>query len=415
MISKIRGTQDFLDLSLFNFIIKTVSKHLECNNFAQIATPILESTELFKRSLGIETEVVTKQMFTIATEKSDENICLRPEATASTMRAFIEHHIDMLPWKVFSYGPMFRYERPQKGRYRQFHQINTEIIGTSSIFQDAYFIAMLDHIFHQSLQLKNYALLINFLGCPNDRVAFKKVLNDYLTNVFDQLCKTCQERKEKNILRVFDCKNPECQELFKQAPHITDYLCADCNQEWQQLKNALDILSISYTHKPTLVRGLDYYDKTAFEFVSESLGAQSAFCGGGRYDHLVSYMGGKKDYPAIGAAMGIERLILLLEPIRDRLPLPIGPAIQVILPLDKAQHDLALLLADELQTHGICVDILFEGSLKSMMRKAHKMGAQHVIIVGSEEQKKDEVVVKNMMTGQEEHIKQIDLIKFLNK
>ena len=414
MIRKILGTQDCLDLKLFNFIVDTVRKQLRCNNFTEISTPILEPTELFKRSLGLETEVVTKQMFTIATEKEDESICLRPEATASTMRAFLEHHITTLPWKVFSYGPMFRYERPQKGRYRQFHQINMEIIDTTAIWQDAYFIAMLDRLFNQLFLLENYALIINFLGCPEDRQKFKTVLDTFLATVYDQLCTSCRGRKEKNILRVFDCKNPQCQELFAQAPHITDYVCKECKQEWEQLKNSLELLSVSYTHVPTLVRGLDYYDKTVFEFVSESLGAQSAFCSGGRYDHLVTYMGGKTDYPSIGAAMGIERLMLLLEPIRDRLPLPEGPAIQVILPLGREQYDLALLLADELQTHGKCVDALLDGgSLKSMMRKAHKMGAQHALIIGSEEQQKGEVTVKNMVTGQEERINQTELVNYL--
>ncbi|MEX0940246.1 MAG: histidine--tRNA ligase [Candidatus Babeliales bacterium] len=412
MITKIRGTQDFLDLTLFNFIIDTASTYLRCHQFTQIATPILEPIELFKRSLGLETDVVTKQMFTIATQDSSENICLRPEVTASTMRAFLEHNITQLPWKVFSYGPIFRYERPQKGRYRQFHQVNVEIIDTDSIWQDAYFIIMLDRLFAQKFLLENYALLINFLGCPEDRQKFKKILDEFLTNNIEILCETCQQRKEKNILRVFDCKNSTCQELYRKAPQITDVLCKSCAQEWQQLKEVLDMLSVSYTHMPTLVRGLDYYDKTVFEFTSSSLGAQSAFCGGGRYNHLASHLGYKKDYPSLGAAIGIERLLLLLEPIQEKLQIPRPLALQVIMPLEQEQYNLALLIADELQTKGLCIEVFLDGgSLKSMMRKAHKLGAQHIIIIGSEEQEKGEVVIKNMITGKEERVKQTEMFK----
>lgn len=414
MISKIRGTQDFLDLTLFNFIISKARAYLVCNHFQEIATPILEPVELFQRSLGLETDVVKKQMFTIATEKEDERICLRPEATASTMRAFLENPSAQLPWKVFSWGPMFRYERPQKGRYRQFHQYNIELIGTSSIWHDAYLIALLDRLFQHAFLLENYAISINFLGCPDDRQRFKKLLHEFLTPIGDHLCATCQHRKETNILRVFDCKNAPCQERYRTAPHIADNVCSACQKEWEQFKHTLDILSVSWTYVPTLVRGLDYYDKTVFEFVSDSLGAQNTFCSGGRYDHLVTYLGGKTDYPSIGAAIGIERLLLLLEPITDKLPLPQAPAIQAIVPMSSAQNDLALLIADELQTQGLCVDVFLDGaSLKSMMRKAHKMGAQHTIIIGSQEQEKGEVNVKNMQTGEEQRIVQTELVSYL--
>ena len=416
MFSKIRGTQDFLDLTLFNFIIETTRSYLTCNNFTEINTPILEPTELFKRSLGLETDVVTKQMFTIATEKEGEQICLRPEATASTMRAFLEHTISISPWKVFSWGPMFRYERPQKGRFRQFHQINVEIIDAASIWYDAYLIMLLDRLFSQTFLLEDYALIINFLGCIDDRQNFKNILNTYLDNILDNLCDTCKVRKQKNIMRVFDCKNTQCLEQYRKAPKITDYLCNDCKTDWQNVQETLDVLSVSFTHVPTLVRGLDYYDKTVFEFVSSQLGAQSAFCSGGRYDHLVTYMGGKKDYPSLGAALGIERLMLLLEPIKGSLPLKQAPALQVIVPIGQEQQNLALFIADELQAHGLCFDLLLDsGSLKSMMRKAHKMGAQHVIIIGSDEQEKGEVTIKNMLTGAEERIAQTALVAYLKK
>jgi len=416
MFRKIKGTQDFLDLTLFNFIIDQAKKHLSCYRFTEIATPILEPLEMYKRSTGEETEVVTKQMFTIEARKDEDWICLRPEATPSVIRAFIENSVQQTPWKVYTWGPMFRYERPQKGRYRQFHQFNMEIVGSQSIAQDAHFIKMLDRFFHDKLMLNNYALLINYLGCPSDRELFLGVLDKFLDGLIEQLCSECKIRKEKNILRVFDCKNPNCQSLYKDAPRITDNLCDECNSEWGALQEQLVLLSVSFTVQPKLVRGLDYYSKTVFEFVSQNLGAQSAFCAGGRYNKLVSQLGGKKDQPSIGAAIGIDRTLLLLETVKENLPLPQESALSVILPIENAQYTLALLIADNLQNAGLCADVLLEGdSVKSMMRKANKMGAKYALIIGPDEQQEKKVTVKDMVTGSSETILQIDLVDYLKK
>jgi histidyl-tRNA synthetase len=219
-------------------------------------------------------------------------------------------------------------------------------------------------------------------------------------------------RKDANILRVFDCKNEQCQELYRSAPKLTENLCASCNDEWQQLQDQLEMLSISFTVKHTLVRGLDYYNKTVFEFVSAGLGSQNAFCGGGRYDKLVSQLGGPQT-PAIGAALGIERLLMILDPLQDKLPLPVPAPLHVIIPVAKEQHMLALLLEQELIQHNLATDITFEGSLKSMMRQANKMGARYCLILGSDEQEQKEVTVKNMVTGDEKRVKQIDVIAHL--
>lgn len=414
MIQKVKGTQDFLDMRLFNFIIDEASKHLKRYHYQQIATPILEPTELFKRSLGLETDVVSKEMYTVNTGHEGESICLRPEATASVVRAFIENNVQQTPWKIFLWGPMFRHERPQKGRFRQFHQINMEVIGSSAIAQDVEFIAMLDRFFSQVLAFDSYALQINFLGCPADRVAFRKTLYQYLETVVDRICDTCKVRKEKNILRVFDCKNETCQQLYADAPQLLGNLCAPCNQEWQQLQDQLELVSVSFSIRPTLVRGLDYYNKTVFEFVSSNLGAQNAFCGGGRYDQLAVQLGASQDQPSIGAAIGIERLLMLLEPIQDKLPLPEPPVLHVVLPLSAEQQALALLVAQELVAHQLCTDVLLEAaSLKSMMRQANKMGARFCILLGSDEQAKKEVTVKNMVTGQEARVKQVELAGYL--
>jgi histidyl-tRNA synthetase len=416
MIQRIKGTQDFIDLSLFNFIVDQATKHLTTYHFSSIATPIVEPVELFKRSLGLETDIVSKEMFMIDAGSEHETICLRPEATASTVRAFVENGIQQVPWKVFSWGPMFRHERPQKGRYRQFHQFNVEIIGSAAIAQDAQFIAMLDRFFSHVLAFDSYALLINFLGCPEDRCAYRITLYDFLTTAQEKICDNCRVRKEANILRVLDCKNPHCQKLYEQAPQIIQHLCSACTTQWQELQQYLSLLSVSFSVKPTLVRGLDYYNKTVFEFVSGNLGAQNAFCSGGRYDQLLTRLGGKEDQPSIGAAMGIERLILILEPLRDRLLLPQLPVLHAILPLTTAQHSIALLLAQELAIKNLCVDLLLDyASLKSMMRHANKMGAKYCILIGEEEQAQKEVTIKNMITGQEECVKQIALVDYLKR
>ena len=416
MIPRIKGTQDMLDLTLFNWVINNIKHHLNKNHFTEILLPILESTELFKRSLGLETDVVTKEMFTLSSSKEEDSICLRPEATASTMRAFLEHNPQALPWKVYTYGPMFRHERPQKGRFRQFTQCNIEIIGSQNVLHDVQTIALLDRLFQATFLLDSYALIINFLGCTEDRQKFKAVLYDFLTQEQANLCSACLERKEKNILRVFDCKNAQCKTLYQRAPELINCLCTTCAAEWQLVKDQLELLSVSFSYSHTLVRGLDYYDKTVFEFISTNLGAQNAFCSGGRYNHLAEQLGSKKEVPSFGAAIGIERLLLLLEPIQAILPLSQAPILHLILPVETEQQPLALLLADELQTHNLSVDILLENdSLKSMLRKANKIGARYSIIIGSDEQAVREVTVKNMVTSSEERVKQVDLVAYLQR
>jgi len=418
MIPRVKGTQDFLDLTLFNFIITTIKKHLSQYHFTEIQTPLIEYLDLFQRSLGQHTEVVSKEMFVIESrhESGDDRICLRPEVTASIVRAFNENHIQHTPWKVFSYGPCFRYERPQKGRYRQFHQVTMEIIGSASVLQDVQFIIMLDRFFKYVMGVVRYELNINFLGCADDRVNFIQTLKDFLKSDEAQgICGQCQERKERNIMRIFDCKNSGCQTIYRNAPHITDHVCDICAQEWQQLQDQLSHMSVVYAHRPTLVRGLDYYNKTVFEFVSKDLGAQDAFCGGGRYNQLVQQLGAKEDYPSVGAAIGLERLMLLLELVQDKLAIPKPPILHTIIPMSTEQHSLALMLADTLREAELCVDILFDGSVKSMFRKASKCGAAYVLVLGETEQQSNTVTIKDMVTGDEQLVPQSDVVSFLKK
>ncbi len=403
-------------MGLFSFLLARTSEHLQRFHFTHISTPIIESTELFKRAVGEQTDVVSKEMYTLNTHDDAESLCLRPEGTAPIVRAFIEHGIQQMPWKVFTWGPMFRYERPQKGRFRQFHQVTIEVIGAASVAHDALFIAMLDQLFHEQLQLNSYALHLNFLGCHDDRAAFKQRLDQFLTSVADQLCAMCKKRQQTNILRVFDCKVQACQTAYEQAPHLADKLCTTCATEWQQVQDQLDALSVTYTYNPRLVRGLDYYNKTVFEFVSAQLGAQNAFCGGGRYDTLVKQLGGKQDQPSLGAAIGIERVLMLLEPIKDKLPLPTLPALNAILPLGPEQQTLALITAQLLTHHGFAAEVLLEGgSMKSLLRRANKLGARYALIIGTDEQQKNEIAVKDMTTGDTRQFKQGELIAALKR
>ncbi len=414
MIARVKGTQDFIDNQLFYFIKNEFRAHASLYHFQPIKTPIIEHVELFKRTLGSYTDVVSKEMFLISSGNKEDFLCLRPEGTAPTMRAFLEHQ-PATPWKVYSFGPMFRYERPQKGRYRQFHQINLEVIGSSSISQDALMITLLDRFFHERLGINSYALQINFLGSYEDRTAYTMILKEFVDGLTG-ICETCAVRKDKNILRIFDCKNAGCQKLYTTAPTMIEHLSEASQKEWQRLQDELFLLSITFSVNPRLVRGLDYYNKTVFEFVSDQLGAQNAFCGGGRYDRLANELGSKQEFPSLGAAIGIERLMLILEQQMDKLRLPQPKPLYVIMSLSAEQNPLALLLADSLHAAKLTTDVLLDGdSLKSMMRQANKMGAAYALILGDEEQQNKSVLAKNMMTGAQEQVNQVDLPSYLQR
>jgi histidyl-tRNA synthetase len=414
MINRPRGTQDFLDMDLFDYAAHTIRIFLQRTGFKHIQTPVIESVDLFKRSLGLHTDVVGKEMFVLQshTQESDQApLCLRPEMTASVVRAFIENNIDQLPWRVFSLGPVFRHERPQKGRYRQFHQATIELIGGSSIGYDAQLLSILDLLFGTAFGLADYELHVNFLGCGEDRAAYKKLMYSFLQEHEKELCATCLIRKESNTLRVFDCKSENCQTLYTQAPFLTDHLCELCTNEWFLLQTYLKELNVSFMHMKRLVRGLDYYNKTAFEFVSHQLGSQTAFCGGGRYDSLVEQLSPKHTQPAVGAGIGIERLLLLLEQKQVALE-PKDPLI-VCIPLEKQYVQHILLTYRQLMNCNLRIDLLLDGSLKSCMKKASKMMATYVLLIGQEEAEKDMFTLKAMKTGQQEQINIDQLLKKL--
>lgn len=417
MISRVRGTEDLLDLTLRNFCTSTIRKHLAIFNFQEIQTPIIEYTNLFVHAVGQETDIVTKEMFLIDKEKADgdKSICLRPENTASIIRACHENGIQRFPWKVFTFGPMFRYERPQKGRLRQFHQFSIEIIGTTSIAQDAHFIKMLDVLFGKTFSLNNYVIKLNFLGTVEDRLNHKQALLSFLDQHLTTICPTCLVRKDKNALRIFDCKNETCAKLYEQAPKLINYLGEESKQEWNELQSLLQQLSVNFIIEHKLVRGLDYYGKTVFEFSSSDLGAQNAFCGGGRY-LLGKEVGASNDFPSIGVGIGIERLLMLLELHQDKLAIPQQPQLHMIIPMTEKQDAVALLLADNLQRHGLVTDIIFEkASMSNMMKKANKLGAHYVLTIGESEQLAGTVGIKDMLTGTNTLVAQTEAANFLKK
>lgn len=416
MFSGVKGTQDIIDSRLFDGVIARLVSHVTLYNFSHMQTPILESVSLFKRSIGEHTDVVGKEMFILEQKSSKEQLCLRPEGTAGAMRAFLEHqHALPLPCKTYSYGPMFRYERPQKGRYRQFHHFNIEALGIKNVAYDALFISMLYKTFTDVFLLENFVLEINFLGTAQDRVAFKTALYDFLTAHQTAICQTCQERKETNILRVFDCKIESCQQLYTKAPQLVSYLCQESQAEWDLLRTQLAQLSVSFVHNPRLVRGLDYYNKTVFEFIGFDLGAQSTFCGGGRYDGLAEQLGSKAAVPALGAAIGLERLMMLLEAKKEQFE-KVSLPLACIISCAQEQNNTALLLADFLQSHGICIDALVDDeSLKAKFKKAERLKATLVLVVGADEQQGNYVTVKNMSSGTQEKISQHELVTFLQK
>jgi histidyl-tRNA synthetase len=367
--------------------------------FSEFRIPVIERTDLFVRSIGEATDIVGKEMYTFA-DRDGESITLRPEATASIMRAYLEHGLNVQEpvGKYYFIGPMFRHERPQKGRFRQFHQIDAEILGVEDPWADAEILTMLVR-YLGGLGLKNLSLQINSLGCPECRSPYKEEIQKFLQGQKEALCADCQRRLETNPLRIFDCKTKDCQQALEKAPRVLDFLCTPCRDHFAKVCTLLDDISLAYTVNPRMVRGLDYYTRTAFEVVAGELGAQNAVSGGGRYDGLAQDIGGPR-VPSIGFAIGIERLVLLL-PEKERYHHP-----QVFFAaLGDEPRRKAFCLAQEMRKADIWVEFDYEGkSLKSQMRKADKMKCPFVMILGEEELKKKQVILRNMATKAQEEI-----------
>ena len=396
IIKVLKGTKDILpqDIEMWHFVEENALKTFSSFGVKEIRTPIIESTDLFQRGVGETTDIVNKEMYTF--EKSERSITLRPENTAGVVRSYIENGMHRLPApvKLWYKGPMFRYERPQAGRQRQFHQVGVEMFGVYQPSADAEIILMAEN-FLKSIGLDDLDVEINSLGCPKCRAEFKENLKNVIRPYLNNLCEDCQSRFEKNPLRLLDCKVPSCQEIFSK-PEIqkvitSDFLCDECREHYTQLKKYLDELNVKYSENKLLVRGLDYYTRTVFEIKSNNLGSQNAVCGGGRYDNLVAELGGEPT-PAIGFAMGMERLISLLKE-KESLKLD-----GYIVSNNTTE---ALKLAQELRLQGLNVEMdLTNKKFTKQLEKASKL-ANYAIILGEDEIEKNKVSVKNLKTGEQ--------------
>lgn len=396
----IKGTLDLLPKESYKtqYIESAVREIAENFGFYEMRTPVFEHTELFQRSVGETTDVVQKEMYTFE-DKGGRSITLRPEGTAGAARAFLENGLfnEALPQKIYYLTSCYRYEKPQAGRLREFHQFGVEAFGAASPAQDAEIIALANEVFNY-LGVENLTLEINSIGCPTCRAEYQKALKEYFESYKSELCETCRGRLERNPMRILDCKSSVCSKIAAGAPKILDYLCDDCRAHFDAVQQYLNAMQIDFTVNPEIVRGLDYYTRTVFEFVSNEIGAQGTVCGGGRYDGLLEELGGKP-MPACGFGMGIERLLLLMDaqktPFPERKPCDIYFASMG----DKANLEAARLALD-LRNEGLSAQFDTVGrGLKAQMKYADKLGALYTVVLGDEELKTRKAKLKNMKDG----------------
>lgn len=408
-----RGTYDILpgDSRRWQYIEESVSRIFHAYGYEEIRTPMFEHTELFVRGIGETTDIVQKEMYTFV-DNGGRSLTLRPEGTASVARAYLEHKMfsEAQPVKMYYIGPMFRYERPQAGRYRQLYQFGAEALGTSDPVADVEMIAMPFELY-RTLGLKSLEVQVNSIGCPECRPKYRAALVEWLKEREDKLCKTCQSRLERNPLRVLDCKEAQCQAATEGAPRTIDFLCQECEKHFASVQNYLRILEIPFTVNPRLVRGLDYYTKTVFEVVSTAVGAQSALCGGGRYDGLVEEVGGRST-PGVGFAAGMDRLMLALA--NEGIELPVSMRYDVfVAALGEEPRKKAVELTFALRTKGIRTDLDYGSrSLKAQMKAADRDGAKLVLILGDDELKRGVAVVRRMDTSEQVEIALPELVNY---
>lgn len=412
-----RGTKDILPAQVHSWVyLENIIRQLvDKYNYAEIRTPIFEHTELFQRGIGDTTDVVEKEMYSFI-DRGERSITLRPENTASAVRAFLEHKLyaDNAFTKLFYIGSMFRYDRPQAGRYREFHQFGVEALGEKSAMADAEVIALAVEFLHR-LGLKDTLLKINSVGCPNCRPVYRERLQEYFRDHLSEMCSDCQSRFDRNPLRLLDCKNPHCKEIGDGAPSILDCLCDECHDHFADLQKYLRAIGIDYEIDPTLVRGLDYYTKTAFELKYLPLGAQSSILGGGRYDGLVEECGGPVT-PAVGFATGLERVLLALE-MQNLLPAVDNSVDIAIVALGENVQEKAFEVLQQLRYNGYKVFMDFGNkSMKSQMKQANKQGSTYCLILGEDELARDVIIVKDMKNSSQTEMSLADLfVKFAQK
>lgn len=409
-----KGTKDILSENIYkwHYVESTFADICRKYGFTEIRTPIFEHTELFTRGVGDTTDIVQKEMYTFE-DLGHRSITLKPEGTSPTVRSFIEHkqYAEIQPTKYYYNTPCFRYEKPQSGRLREFHQFGIEIFGTDNMMADSEVICLASD-FLEDMGIKDTELHINSVGCPSCRKTHREALKDFLKPKYDGLCDTCKVRYEKNPMRIIDCKSPDCQELVKDAPLMIDYLCDDCKEAFTQLKNNLDAMEIEYKIDPKIVRGLDYYTKTAFEFVTNSIGAQGTICGGGRYDHLIEEIGGPP-IPGVGFGLGIERLLLLMEASGVEIPKPEPIKAFIVFIGENAKIYSQKLLRD-LRKAGIKGEMdIHSRNVKGQFKYADRLGAEYTIVIGDDEIAKGVVSLKEMETSTQQEVEIKDLVEVL--
>jgi len=400
-----RGTKDVLPQQIhkWHFVEKKFVRICERYGFREIRTPVFEHTELFQRGVGDTTDIVQKEMYSF-NDHGGRNITLKPEGTASAARAFVEHKIfaETQPTKYYYETACYRYEKPQSGRLREFHQFGIETFGSRNMLADAEVISLAND-FLTECGVKDIELRINSVGCPSCRARYREALQDYFRPYYDQLCDTCKDRFERNPMRIIDCKSPEDHAIAVGAPSILDYLCEDCENAFSDLQKNLQALGIAYTVDPTIVRGLDYYTKTAFEFVTNQIGAQGTVCGGGRYDGLIREIGGQ-DVPGVGFGLGIERLLLLMEASGVTFPEPAASDALIVVMGEEAKA-CGLKLLKEFRDKGLKVEMDVMGrNIKGQMKYADRLGARYAIVIGENELASGQAQVKDMQASSQSQV-----------
>ncbi|SPF52112.1 Histidine--tRNA ligase [Candidatus Desulfosporosinus infrequens] len=415
-IQRPKGTQDLLPgtVEQWQYLEETIRTVCRAYGYEEIRTPIFEATELFQRGVGQTTDIVKKEMYTFM-DKGDRSMTLRPELTASVCRAYVENKLygHPQPVKLYYMGPMFRYERPQSGRFRQFHQFGIEVLGADQPVVDAEVISLVWNLY-QRLGLTGLEVHVNSVGCPTCRAKHRKQLQEFLTPRQNELCNDCRERFERNPLRILDCKNPTCQAVTTGAPTTHDTLCMDCSTHFERVLVLLGLAGVVYRVNPRLVRGLDYYTKTAFEVMVEEIGAQSAICGGGRYDGLVEEIGGPPT-PGIGFAMGLERVLAALQ-VQHKLPEEKPRLFAMLIALGEKAENEGFALLSALRYQGIPVSMdLLGRSLKTQLKAANRLGAQYALILGETELEQNLLLIRDLRLGDQIEIPLVKAVEEIKK
>lgn len=411
-----KGTKDVLASEVYkwHFVERAFSDMCEKYGFKEIRTPVFEHTELFSRGVGDTTDIVQKEMYTFQ-DYAKRSITLKPEGTSPVARSFVEHksYADVQPSKYYYITPCFRYEKPQSGRLREFHQFGIEVFGTNNMIADAEVIC-LAHDFLEELGIKDIELRINSVGCPACREKHRTALREFLKSRYDDLCDTCKDRYERNPLRILDCKSPVCQELVQGAPLMIDFLCDECKEAFDEVQENLTSMGIDFIVDPGIVRGLDYYTKTAFEFVTNSIGAQGTVCGGGRYDHLIEDVGGPP-IPGVGFGLGIERLLITMEANGIEIPEPEGADVFIAVMGDKAKA-YGLSLLRRLRRAGVRTEMdSLARNVKGQFKYANRIHAKRTVVIGDNELEEKQAAVKDMATSEQIMVPMENLVQELTK